>query len=609
LAKLSKPKNSLPSGIILPYDRIESLKQSQPNINLNYSWGFGDKAWYPHQRRVLTSLVDEIGMFGGVGGGKTITMMAWLISGNPHLPTENPDGTPNLVNLSYMHHPGFYALILRKNEKDLWQFKMKAQEMYAPYGITFTEEGFKHPMGGTIVCGHMADQKAWTKYLGNEYVRIAIDEAPLIADYELYQELMIRLRTPFPELRTQILLAGNYGGEGSAWVYDRFMNILGPDGLLIKPGTVIEEKIEHPITKKIHTRTRVWEFSTYADNPKFAQSDNYPLILAAINDPRKKAAYMEGKWNIFSGSFFEASFKPEIHVRKPEVLQPWFPRAIGMDWGFRHQSAAHWICQHGVTGQQHIYRELVASNTYSEQFGFEIAKLSLAELNASPSKSMTLYLSHDAFQKRDDVHCTAELVMRGMTRVLGPNSVHSPELVIRELEAASMKSGTMPSALELKAREQAFDQIRRQRQAGIMVRPAPRAGALGWQYLRELMRHEPIVTADEVGVIVDECARASTWVVATTYEVGQVVRPTVGNGHLYVCTQAGTSAALAGDEPDWPTGRAATITDGVSDPLLTWQEAGCEPSTIYNVPLAIHKVWVLKAGRASELAKLSDGNM
>lgn len=120
---------------------------------------------------------------------------------------------------------------------------------------------------------------------------------------------------------------------------------------------------------------------------------------------------------------------------------------------------------------------------------------------------------------------------------------------------------------------------------------------------------EPVVSDSDVGVIVDECARAATWVQDTAYVVGQVVRPTVGNDHLYVCVQAGRSAALLADQPDWPTSRAATIIDGASDPILTWQEQGLEPSSIYNVSLAVHKCWVVKAARAAELTKLSDGNM
>lgn len=92
---------------------------------------------------------------------------------------------------------------------------------------------------------------------------------------------------------------------------------------------------------------------------------------------------------------------------------------------------------------------------------------------------------------------------------------------------------------------------------------------------------------------------ASTWVENTAYVVGDMILPTVRNGHCYRCTQAGTSETLAADEPDWPTSAAAIVTEGDSDPILTWQEAGPEPANLYNVRAAAHAAWLSKAAKAS----------
>jgi hypothetical protein len=61
---------------------------------------------------------------------------------------------------------------------------------------------------------------------------------------------------------------------------------------------------------------------------------------------------------------------------------------------------------------------------------------------------------------------------------------------------------------------------------------------------------------------------ATTWATGTAYTVGQVVRPTTGNAHLYMCIVAGTSHAST--EPTWPTGSRATVTDNT----VTWAEIG-----------------------------------
>lgn len=60
---------------------------------------------------------------------------------------------------------------------------------------------------------------------------------------------------------------------------------------------------------------------------------------------------------------------------------------------------------------------------------------------------------------------------------------------------------------------------------------------------------------------------ATTWAASTAYKLGDIVRPTSGNGYVYRCTVAGTSA---GSEPTWPT----TIGGTVADSGVTWQNAG-----------------------------------
>lgn len=60
---------------------------------------------------------------------------------------------------------------------------------------------------------------------------------------------------------------------------------------------------------------------------------------------------------------------------------------------------------------------------------------------------------------------------------------------------------------------------------------------------------------------------ATTWVGTTGYAVGDIVRPTVGNGCLYMCIVAGTSA---GAEPTWPTVSRQVVVDNT----VTWAEVG-----------------------------------
>lgn len=61
---------------------------------------------------------------------------------------------------------------------------------------------------------------------------------------------------------------------------------------------------------------------------------------------------------------------------------------------------------------------------------------------------------------------------------------------------------------------------------------------------------------------------ATTWAASTAYAVGDIVRPTAGNAHLYRAIVAGTSHAST--QPTWPTVSGQTVVDNTG----TWAEIG-----------------------------------
>lgn len=65
---------------------------------------------------------------------------------------------------------------------------------------------------------------------------------------------------------------------------------------------------------------------------------------------------------------------------------------------------------------------------------------------------------------------------------------------------------------------------------------------------------------------IDEITRSLTWQPGTAYAAGSIVRPTVRNGHSYLCAIGGTSHAA--NQPTWPTTENQTVVDNT----VTWKE-------------------------------------
>src|SRR5437870_13103363 len=105
---------------------------------------------------------------------------------------------------------------------------------------------------------------------------------------------------------------------------------------------------------------------------------------------------------------------------------------------------------------------------------------------------------------------------------------------------------------------------------------------------------------DEVETILDRNKRASTWAVNTAYKVGDVIMPPIRNGHRYRCVRPGTSQATDPGYYFWSLTSGITMQDGVSNPILTWQEDGPEFANIYDVRQATYECWSLRASKAAQ---------
>lgn len=419
-------------------------------------------------------------------------IIGWLLKGNPSVPIEQ--ATP--IDISYINCPDYRALVVRKNLEDLNSWISEAYSIYSKLGANYTQKPneFTFPSGAKIIMGHLDDDRAAEKYFGNVVHRAAVDELTFIDNFSNYTKLYSCVRSNVKGIQAQMLLTGNPGGPGTAWVMSRFVEPIDDNGDIIPPLTTIAEREWNPFTKKVEAMTRIFIPASLKDNPKLVEKDPlYYNRLAGLPDAQRKA-YLEGDWHALGGTFFP-EFRSKHRDGEPDwachviptgsrPLMPWLPRFASCDWGFRHSAVVYGAVK-DLNGQVIIHKELVLNETGSVELGFEIGRLLLPDLEglykSGASPLITLWLSVDAFDKRDTVKTQAEGIAEGIAKVMGPDSVHLPEFFVPH--ADSIESNL-------------FTQVKFQGKSGIAIVQAQTARIAGASHVREMLRWQPIMQAD-----------------------------------------------------------------------------------------------------------------
>jgi hypothetical protein len=390
---------------------------------------------YGYQEIALVSTANEILLCGGRGSGKSDTTFGFILKGNPEEWWVGSD-----IDYSYTYSGDYTFLVVRKNSTDLddwiWRFKKLAE----PMGARFTENPMRvrFPSGAIGYFGHLDDEASIQKYMGKQFVRIVVEEAGHIPSEKLYQNgLVASNRTTTRGLHPQILLTANPGGPAQRWLNARFRYPHGG----VEPWP--DRKIYHcPLTGRSYHS--IW--SNVMDNPYFLANANQDYIKTLesykYRDPLQYRLWYLGDMDATEGQFFGSFRKIQrpgeppnachvITVQKnpdgtiahpPLDLAPWWPRAMGVDWGFGHNTAAVWGCW-TPRQQLHVYRELVLNNVGTIELGGRLALAALPDLERMTDPHMSLYLSHDAFHRDDFANTEAEQIQIGIQQVLGKDGV------------------------------------------------------------------------------------------------------------------------------------------------------------------------------------------
>ena len=291
------------------------------------------------QTEFLSSPEQEVFYGGAKGGGKTYALL--------------------IDPLRYCRFKTHRALILRRSLTDLKDVIFKAKTLYpkAFPGVRWSDNDkcFYFPSGARIEMGYCETQSDLSRYQGQNYTMICVDEIcsfPFIEELLTYLRANIRTTDPI-NVPPMFRATGNPGEVSSDYIKKDFIDPAPENTTFWK--TV---KIFDPRTKEHRNVNISKKFikATVFDNPYLLEDDSYLATLASLPEVKRKQ-WLDGSWDVSEHSAFP-EFDTNMHVVAPFPIERDWKRIKGQDWGYSSDGAVYW-CAVQPQGQLVIYREFV----------------------------------------------------------------------------------------------------------------------------------------------------------------------------------------------------------------------------------------------------------
>lgn len=241
--------------------------------------------------------------------------------------------------LALAHH-GIRICIVRRTFAELEEnhitpfLKLLPREIYK---YNDAKKVLRFITGSRIYFRYCKNDEDLRFFQGVEYDVIFIDEATQILEHHFKQiAASCRGVNPFPK---RVYLTCNPGGVGHAWVKRLFIDRDFREG---------ETPEEYSFIQSLVT-----------DNKKLLESSpDYVKILEAL-PPRKREAWLLGKWDLIEGQYFE-EFDRSIHVVDPFAIPREWRRYRAIDYGLDMLSCL-WVA---ISPERvaYVYRELHQEN-------------------------------------------------------------------------------------------------------------------------------------------------------------------------------------------------------------------------------------------------------
>ena len=318
------------------------------------------------------------GLYGGAAGAGKTEVIVWM----------------PLV-YQFHEHPLYKGIILRRNLKQLeTELISRSKEIYPSLGGVFneTKKKWTFPSGAVQYYGGADKEDDIRKFDSDQYNLISYDEATHFTEFQYSYLVMSRLRSRCADLPAIARSGTNPGNVGHAYFKNRFVK---PDKQGYK--LLIDSKTG---LKRIFIPARIQDNPTLLENnPEYIQQ------LMSLSEAEKKAK-LYGDWDTYEGQVFK-EFRLEPlsdepitaqHVIRPFEIPSWWPRFIGIDWGYAAYTVIYWAAL-SPTGRVFIYREYAYREKKIVDYLTDLINLTEQEERLSLHK---VRICHSADQNRGE---------------------------------------------------------------------------------------------------------------------------------------------------------------------------------------------------------------